>query len=54
MANKEENNVVLGLSFPRKLYAAFTSVRWNDEGDMVVTEADLFHLGRVMSCVQWM
>ena len=42
MANKEENNVVLGLSFPRKLYAAFTSVRWNDEGDMVVTEADLF------------
>ncbi|KAJ1369146.1 hypothetical protein KIN20_030548 [Parelaphostrongylus tenuis] len=47
MANKEENNAVLGLSFPRKLWrivedAAFTSVRWNDEGDMVVIEADLF------------
>lgn len=47
MANREENNAVLGLSFPRKLWrivedAAFTSVRWNDEGDMVVIEADLF------------
>ncbi|CAI9181271.1 unnamed protein product, partial [Rangifer tarandus platyrhynchus] len=47
MANKEENSAVLGLSFPRKLWrivedAAFTSVRWNDEGDMVVIEADLF------------
>ncbi|KAF4008080.1 hypothetical protein G4228_019687 [Cervus hanglu yarkandensis] len=47
MANKEENNAVLGLSFPRKLWrivedAAFTSVRWNDEGDMVIIEADLF------------
>ena len=47
MANKEENNSVLGLSFPRKLWrivedVAFTSVRWNDEGDMVVIEADLF------------
>ncbi|XP_065771571.1 heat shock transcription factor, X-linked member 3-like [Muntiacus reevesi] len=47
MANKEENNAVLGLSFPRKLWrivedAAFTSVHWNDEGDMVVIEVDLF------------
>ncbi|KAF4008078.1 hypothetical protein G4228_019685 [Cervus hanglu yarkandensis] len=47
MANKEENNTFLGLSFPRKLWrivedAAFTSVRWNDEGDMVIIEADLF------------
>ena len=47
MANKEENNMVLGLSFPGKLWrivedAAFTSVHWNDEGDMVVIEADLF------------
>ena len=47
MASKEENNTVLRLSFPRKLWrivedAAFTSVHWNDEGDMVVIEADLF------------
>ncbi|DAA12637.1 heat shock transcription factor, X-linked member 3-like [Bos indicus] len=47
MASKEENNTFLGLSFPRKLWRivedeAFTSVRWNDEGDMVVIEADLF------------
>ena len=48
MAN-EENNAVLGLSFPRKLWrivedAAFTSVHWNDEGDTVVIEADLFQM----------
>ena len=47
MANKEENNAVLGLSFPRKLWmivedVAFTSVHWNDQGDMVVIEADHF------------
>ena len=47
-ANEEENNTVLGLSFPRKLWrimedAAFTSGCWNDEGDMVVIETDLFH-----------
>lgn len=47
MAKEEENNAILGLSFPRKLWRivedeAFTSVRWNDEGDMVVIEADLF------------
>ena len=47
-ANEEENNTVLGLSSPRKLWrimgdAAFTSGRWNDEGDMVVIETDLFH-----------
>ena len=47
MASKEENTTFLGLSFPRKLWRivedeAFTSVRWNDEGDMVVIEADLF------------
>ncbi|OWJ99516.1 hypothetical protein Celaphus_00009682 [Cervus elaphus hippelaphus] len=46
-ANDEENNDVLGLSFPRKLWmimedAAFTSVCWNDEGNMVVIKADLF------------
>lgn len=46
-ANEEENNTVLGLSFPRKLWrimedAAFTSGSWNDEGDMVVIETDLF------------
>ena len=47
MANKEENNAVLRLSFPGKLWrivedAAFTSLHWNDEGDMVVIETDLF------------
>ncbi|XP_055249699.1 heat shock transcription factor, X-linked member 3-like [Moschus berezovskii] len=47
MANKEEDNAFLRLSFPRKLWRiledeAFTSVHWNDEGDMVVIEADLF------------
>lgn len=49
MASKEENNTFLGLSFPRKLWrivedAAFTSVHWNDEGDTVVIEADLFQI----------
>ena len=48
-ANEEGNNAVLGLSFPRKLWmiledAAFTSVHWNDERDMVVIEADLFQM----------
>ncbi|KAB0340527.1 hypothetical protein FD754_023053 [Muntiacus muntjak] len=47
-ANEKENNAVLMLSFPRKLWRIvednpFTSVHWNDEGDMVVIEADLFH-----------
>ena len=49
MANKEENNTVLGLSFPRKLWrivedATFTSVHWNNKGDTVVIEADLFQM----------
>ena len=48
-ASEEVNNAVLGLSLPRKLWmivedAAFTSVHWNDEGDMVVIEADLFQV----------
>ncbi|XP_070113527.1 heat shock transcription factor, X-linked member 4 [Equus caballus] len=43
----EENHHLLGLSFPRKLWMvaeddAFTSVRWNDEGDTVIIEEDLF------------
>ena len=46
-ANEKENNAILGLSFPRKLWmiledAAFTSVHGNDEADMGVIEADLF------------
>ena len=49
MAKEEENNGILGLSFPRKLWrivedAAFTSVHWNDEGDSVVIEADIFQV----------
>ena len=49
MAKEEENNAILGLSFPRKLWrivedAAFTSVHWNDEGDTVVIEADRFQM----------
>ncbi|KAB0353193.1 hypothetical protein FD755_024092 [Muntiacus reevesi] len=44
---EEENNDILGLSFPRKLWRimedlAFTSVHWNGEGDMVVIKADRF------------
>ena len=47
MANEEENDAVLGLSFPRKLWrivedAAFTSVHWHNEGYTVVIRADLF------------
>ena len=47
MANEEENDAVLGLSFPRKLWRivkdpAFTSVHWNNEGYTVVIRADLF------------
>ncbi|XP_040121475.1 heat shock transcription factor, X-linked member 3-like [Oryx dammah] len=49
IANEEENNAVLRLSFPMKLWrivedSAFTSVHWNDEGDTVVIEADLFQM----------
>ncbi|XP_058390861.1 heat shock transcription factor, X-linked member 3-like [Diceros bicornis minor] len=45
-AHVEENDL-LGLSFPRKLWmlaedSAFTSVRWNDDGDTVIIEEDLF------------
>ena len=46
---EEENNAILGLSFPRKLWrivedAAFTSACWNDEENMVVIEVDLFRM----------
>ena len=46
-ANEEENNAVLRLSFPRKLWmmvedADFISVHGDDEGDTVVIRADLF------------
>ena len=49
MANEDENNASFGLTFPRKLWrivedAAFTSVHWNDKGDMVVIESDLFQM----------
>ncbi|XP_065771587.1 heat shock transcription factor, X-linked member 3-like [Muntiacus reevesi] len=49
MANENEINASFGLSFPRKLWrimedATFTSVHWNDKGDMVVIEADLFQM----------
>ncbi|CAI9149066.1 unnamed protein product [Rangifer tarandus platyrhynchus] len=49
MANEDENNASFGLSFPRKLWrivedATFTSVHWNDKGDTVVIEADLFQM----------
>ncbi|XP_025714362.2 heat shock transcription factor, X-linked member 3-like [Callorhinus ursinus] len=44
-ANVGQN--ILGLSFPRKLWSiveddAFTSVRWNDDGDTVIIDEDLF------------
>ncbi|XP_032330694.1 LOW QUALITY PROTEIN: heat shock transcription factor, X-linked member 3-like [Camelus ferus] len=46
-ANVDGTHGVLGLSFPRKLWMivedeAFTSVRWNDKGDMLIIEEDLF------------
>lgn len=46
-ANVGENNSILGLSFPRKLWMilednTFTSVRWNDAGDTVIIDEDLF------------
>ncbi|CAI9181433.1 unnamed protein product [Rangifer tarandus platyrhynchus] len=49
MANEDENNASFGLSFPRKLWrivedATLTSVHWNDKGDTVVIEADLFQM----------
>ncbi|XP_077001636.1 heat shock transcription factor, X-linked member 3-like [Tamandua tetradactyla] len=45
--NEEEGNDVLGLAFPRKLWMivendAFKSVHWNDRGDTVIIDADLF------------
>ncbi|XP_023608760.1 heat shock transcription factor, X-linked member 3-like [Myotis lucifugus] len=45
--NVEGNNILLGLSFPRKLWKiveddAFTSVRWNDDGDTLIIEENLF------------
>ena len=44
---EEENNDILRLSVPRKLWRivedlAFTSVHWNDEGDMVFIKEDRF------------
>ncbi|XP_058905983.1 heat shock transcription factor, X-linked member 3-like [Kogia breviceps] len=45
--NGVANKSILELSFPRKLWrmvedSTITSVQWNDKGDMVVIEADLF------------
>ncbi|XP_064429711.1 heat shock transcription factor, X-linked member 4 [Mirounga angustirostris] len=44
-ANVGQN--IFGLSFPRKLWSVvedttFTSVRWNDDGDTVIIDEDLF------------
>lgn len=46
-AEGKGNNDLAGLSFPRKLWRvvendAFQSVGWNDDGDAVVIEVDLF------------
>ncbi|XP_023608758.1 heat shock transcription factor, X-linked member 3-like [Myotis lucifugus] len=46
-ANVEGNNILLGLSFPRKLWRiveddAFSSVCWNDDGDTVIIDENLF------------
>ena len=45
--NVEGNNILHGLSFPRKFWRivgddAFRSVRWNDDGDTVIIEEKLF------------
>ncbi|XP_004468282.1 heat shock transcription factor, X-linked member 3-like [Dasypus novemcinctus] len=46
-ASVEENNDILGLTFPRKLWMlvendAFRSVYWSENGDSVIIDADLF------------
>ncbi|KAK1346516.1 hypothetical protein QTO34_000372 [Cnephaeus nilssonii] len=46
-ANVEGNNILHGPSFPRKLWRiveddAFMSVHWNDDGDTVIIEENLF------------
>lgn len=45
--NLEENNILNGPSFPRKLWRiveddAFRSVCWNDDGDTVIIKENLF------------
>ncbi|XP_036299094.1 heat shock transcription factor, X-linked member 3-like [Pipistrellus kuhlii] len=45
--NVEGNNILYGLSFPRKLWRimeddAFQSVCWNEDGDTVIIKANLF------------
>lgn len=52
-ANVEGNRAILGFSFPRKLRMiveddTFISVRWNDDGDIVIIEKDLFQ-GEILS-----
>ncbi|KAM5197074.1 heat shock transcription factor, X-linked member 3-like [Hipposideros larvatus] len=52
-ANVEGNRAILGFSFPRKLRIiveddTFTSVRWNDDEDIVIIEKDLFQ-GEILS-----
>ncbi|KAM5195893.1 heat shock transcription factor, X-linked member 3-like [Hipposideros larvatus] len=51
--NVEGNRAILGFSFPRKLRMiveddTFTSVRWNEDGDMVIIEKYLFQ-GEILS-----
>lgn len=46
-ASVEGDRAILGLPFPRKLWMiveddTFPSVRWNDDGDTVIIEEDLF------------
>uniref|UniRef100_A0A671EBB6 HSF-type DNA-binding domain-containing protein n=2 Tax=Rhinolophus ferrumequinum TaxID=59479 RepID=A0A671EBB6_RHIFE len=46
-ADVEGNRTILGLSFPRKLWMlveddTFTSMCWNDDGDAVIIDKDLF------------
>lgn len=48
-ANVEGNNVLCGLSFPRKLWRiveddTFTPVRWNDDGDTLIIDKDRFQM----------
>ncbi|XP_037584540.1 heat shock transcription factor, X-linked member 3-like [Cebus imitator] len=47
MASMEDNHKLPGFSFPRKMWMMvekdiFRSVRWNDDGDAVIIEKDLF------------
>ncbi|KAM5291008.1 heat shock transcription factor, X-linked member 3-like [Glossophaga mutica] len=55
VANIDGNNILLGLSFPRKLWRivednTFMSVQWNENGDTLIIREDLFRR-EVLCCM---